>query len=400
MKKTMARLSCSKTTQNSYRTPCYSPDRRTKSGTILLIALLLFVPATGYSFDFGSMVDDVGSAVKSGVKTIERSADQILQKGDKRAVKKQQIENTAKSEPQETIKQSTADNNSKSQHVKTKSASPPVNSGGSIFSKDPINPDNPSAPVASFTAGDHIYGMLKASKPWKELNQNSNYIIVWLYIDGQQKVYKSVGLQRPELIAQDYFIIDVAPEPSHMSNYSDRDIIFPEKDGYKFGPELFTKYLSELPPGEHTFRLEVKAYNKIYASGEFSISGDDFSSYSKLLAGIKDSSGQQQKMPKVGKVDMALQNEMIALLKNGGWPDIRRLVIVDKDWWIDRVAGGDSAVESRHMEAAAAAQDTDGSFYFRHVTFHQPMLITGNWGKLELSNTGEKKALPEANVDK
>lgn len=400
MKKAMARLSCSKTTQNSYSAPGYSPNRKTKSGTILLVALLLLVPATGYSFDFGSMVDDVGSAVKSGVKTIERSADQILPKGDKSAAKNQQRENTAKSEPQETFKQSTADNSSKSQHVKTNSASPPVSSGGSLFSKDPINPDNPSVPVVSFTAGEHIYGMLKASKPWKELNKNSNYIIVWLYIDGQQKVYKSVGLQRPELIAQDYFIIDIAPEPSHMSNYSDRDIIFPEKDGYKFGPELFTKYLSELPPGEHTFRLEVKAYNKIYASGEFSISGDDYSSYSKLLKDIKDSSGQQQKMPKVGKVDMTLQSEMIALLRNGGWPDIRRLVIVDKDWWIDRVAGGDSAVKSRHIAAAAAAKDADGSYYFRQVTFHQPMLITGNWGKLELSNTGEKKTLPEANIDK
>ncbi len=400
VKKSMARLSCLKMAQNSFRAPFYSPNKRKKTGTILLIALLWLVPATGYSFDFGSMVDDVGSAVKSGIKTVEKSADKILPKGDKGAAKNKQREKTGQSEPQKISNQSTADNNSKSQYVKTKSASPPVNSGGSFFSKDPINPDNPSTPVASFTAGDHIYGILKASKPWKELNKNSNYIIVWLYIDGQQKVYKSVGLQRPDLIAQDYFVIDVAPDPSHMSNYSDRDIIFPEKNGYKFGPELFTKYLSELPPGEHKFRLEVKAYNRIFADGEFSISGDDYSSYSKLLADIKDSSGQQQKMPKIGKIDMALQNEMIALLKNGGWPDIRRLVIVDKDWWIDRVAGGDSAVKSRHIAAAAAAKDNDGSYYFRHVTFHQPMLITGNWGKLELSNTGDKKTLPEANIDK
>jgi hypothetical protein len=28
------------------------------------------------------------------------------------------------------------------------------------------------------------------------------------------------------------------------------------------------------------------------------------------------------------------------------------------------------------------------------------MLITGDWGKLELTSTGEKKPIPEANIDK
>ncbi len=103
-----------------------------------------------------------------------------------------------------------------------------------------------------------------------------------------------------------------------MTNHSDRDIVFPKKDGLKFGPELFTKYLSELSPGNHSFRLEVKAYNKVYASGEFTISGNDYSAYADLLADIKNSSGKQQKMPKPGMTDIALNNEMIGLLKNAG----------------------------------------------------------------------------------
>ena len=390
MKKLIPNLSCFTPVQNGFWNLLYSP------GSILTLALLLLIPVPAYSFDFGSMMDDVGSAVKNGINTVGESVGEILPKD-----KESEAENPAKTESQKEVSgKSTADKNSKGQFAKTKGASSSVDSGGSLFSKYPINPDSLPAPVVSFSAGDNIYGMLKAAKPWKDLNKNNNYIIVWLYIDGQQKVYKSVGLKRPELIARDYFIIDIAPDPSNMSNYSDRDIVFPEKDGYKFGPELFTKYLSELSPGEHTFRLEVKAYNKIYASGEFSISGDDYSSYAKLLADIKDSSGKQQKMPKAGKTDIELQKEMIALLKKAGWPDIRRLVIVDKDWWIDRVDGGDSAVKSRHMEAAAAAKNTDGSFYFRHVTFHQPMLITGDWGKLELTTTGEKKPIPEANIGK
>lgn len=386
--------------QNSFPDSPYFHAKRKKTGAIIVLALFLLIPASAYSLDFGSIMNDVGSAVKSGMNKAEKSVSQVLPKDEEPAAEKQQSAKPAKTEPQEVSEKSTTDKNPKSQFAKGTAATSSAAPGGSLFSREPINPDNPPAPVVSFTAGDNIYGMLKASKPWKDLNKNNNYIIVWLYIDGQQKVYKSVGLQRPELIARDYFIIDVAPDPSNMSNYSDRDIVFPEKDGYKFGPELFTKYLSELSPGEHTFRLEVKAYNKIFASGEFSISGDDYSMYAILLADLKDSSGRQQKMPKVGKTDMELQKEMTALLKNGGWPDIRRLIIVDKDWWIDRVDGGDSAVKSRHIEAAAAAKDTDGSFYFRHVTFHQPMLITGDWGKLELTTTGEKKPIPEANIDK
>jgi len=396
----MSCFSSIKALQNSYPDSPYSHAKRKKSGTVIVLALFLLIPASAYSLDFGSIMNDVGSAVKSGMNKAEKSVSQVLPKNEESVTEKQQSAKSAKTEPQEVSEKSTTDKNPKSQFAKGTAATSSASPGGSLFSRDPINPDNPPAPVASFTAGDNIYGMLKASKPWKELNKNNNYIIVWLYIDGQQKVYKSVGLQRPELIARDYFIIDIAPDPSSMSNYSDRDIVFPEKDGYKFGPELFTKYLSELSPGEHTFRLEVKAYNKIFASGEFSISGNDYSMYATLLADLKDSSGKQQKMPKVGKIDTTLQNEMIALLKNGGWPDIRRLIIVDKDWWIDRVDGGDSAVKSRHIEAAAAAKDTDGSFYFRHVTFHQPMLITGDWGKLELTTTGEKKSIPEANIDK
>ena len=372
----------------------------------ILAVLMLLFPAYGYCFDFGKVMDDVGSAVKSGIDTVGESVGQLLP-GEENETTSQGPATTQQQDKQnpknDQMNESVAkESEGKSVPAgKTKGiASTSGGTGGSVFSNDPINPAEPPSSKASFIAGDKIYGMLKAAKPWKELNKNNNYIIVWLYIDGKQKVYKSIGLNRPELIALDYFIIDVAPDPSLMTNYTDRDIVFPEKDGYKFGPELFTKYLSELTPGEHSFRLEVKAYNKVYASGEFSISGNDYSAYSSLLADIKDSGNKQQKMPKPGMTDMALQDEMIALLKNAGWNDIRRLVIVDKDWWIDRVAGGDSAVESRHIEGAAAAKDTNGSFYFKHVTFHQPMLITGDWGKLELTHTGEQKMISEDNINK
>ncbi|MDK9706435.1 MAG: hypothetical protein OEL83_05235 [Desulforhopalus sp.] len=416
-----------------------------------LALLVLLLPIVGHAFDFGSVVDDVGKAVKSGAAAVEDGVRKVIpgdegkKAGDgetakptapagEKAVKKSPEparKATAKSSVFEENKESTAAGGKVSDQAQkttgttaaktgvtadspaeTASSAPvaasavpaaatnaKTNKGGTIFAKEPINPASPPPGVAAFAAGDRIYGMLKAAKPWKSLLGSSDYLIVYIMIDGQQKTSRTIGLKRPDLLAVDYFILDIAPDPAAMSNYSDRDIIFPEKDGLKFGPELFTKYLSELSPGKHTFRVEVKAYGDIYASGEFTIAGDNFASYAALLGEIKNSSGKQQKMPKPGMTDLALEKEMLALLKNGGWPDVRRLVIVDKDWWIDRVSGGDSPVASRHIEAAAAAKDSDGSYYYRHVTFHQPMLITGAWGKLQLTDTGKKKPIPEENIN-
>ncbi len=400
---------------------------RKKHLIITLVMFLLCLPVVSRAFSFSSVADDVGNAVKSGASAVEDGVKQVFPGDDKN--KKNQNEGAspqqapAKPAPAAPAKSvtkakqtgstpSTPSNPSTSSTVppppdttsaavvtSTAVAAPKPSSGGTVFSKEPINPSAPPASLVSFAAGDKIYGMLKATKPWKELLGSSDYLIVYVSIDGTQKVSKTISLKRPDLLTRNYFIIDIAPDPSGMTNYSDRDIIFPEKDGFKFGPELFTKYLSELTPGKHSFRLEVKAYNEVFAAGEFSISGSDYSSYAALLADIKNSSGKQQKMPKPGMTNIALQNEMIALLKNAGWPEIRRLLIVDKDWWIDRVSGGDSPIQSRHIEAAAAAKDAGGSYYYSHVTFHQPMLITGAWGKMALTDTGKKKTITEENID-
>lgn len=382
-----------------------------KQWLIAIIAtLLLAFPAPSRAFSFGSVVDDVSEAVKGGANAIEDNVKKVFPGEDKN--KKNQKEETASKQNSETsapatptkpvakAKKETAPTGApQPANTNTAATGPKTVGGGTVFSKDPINPAAPPPSSPSFAAGDKIYGMLKAKKSWKELLGSSDYLIVYVSIDGKQKVSKTIGLKRPDLLALNYFIIDIAPDPSSMTNYSDRDIIFPEKDGYKFGPELFTKYLSELPPGKHTFSIEVKAYGDIYASGEFSISGSDYSSYATLLADIKNSAGKQQKMPKPGMTDLALQNEMVNLLKNAGWLEVRRLIIVDKDWWIDRVSGGDSPVQSRHIEAAAAAKDAGGGYYYCHVTFHQPMLITGAWGKTTLTDTGKKKPIMEENID-
>jgi hypothetical protein len=391
------------------------------ANSFLFMLCLLIFPHVSHGFNLNNLIDDVGNAVKSGANTIEDGVKKVLP-GDEQQQQQNTEETAARKQAKKAADVTTkkgfsseaaqADSEEKSPPQTTSGAKvdkpvgatkTPVtartDTGGSVFSKDPINPESPPASVATFSAGDKIYGMLKASKPWKALIGSSDYLIVYFYIDGKKKVSETVGLKRPDLLQRDYIIIDIAPDPKNMGTYADRDIIFREKNGYKFGPELFTKYISELPPGNHTFRLEVKAYNEVYAAGEFAISGNDYSVYSGLLSALKEGVGKQEKMPRAGMTNIALQNEMIALLKNAGWEDIRRLVIVDKDWWNDLVAGGNSAVKSRHIAAAAAAKSADGSFYYARVTFHQQRLASGGFGKMELTRTDEKKAILEQNIN-
>jgi len=366
-----------------------------RAGNKLFIAtlvVLLIIPVTVSGFDFGKAMDSVGKAVKSGVEKVEKKVDNLTSDGKQE--KEQRQSKPAASTPQK---------NSKSAAYNKKSEAP-VQGGavsgtnGSLFSKSPINPENLPQPVTAFEAGDHIYGILKCKESWKTSTRGT-YILMYLFVDGKQKAYKSVNMRRADLYNSDFFIIDIAPEPGEMVNYSDRDIVWPEVNGYKFGPELFTKILSELSGGTHRIKLEVKSYGKTHAAAEFTITGSNYQAYGDLLAGIKAGASKQQKMPRIGMTDMSLQEEMVKILKNRGWPKIERFIIVDKDWWIDRESGGNSRVVSRHIAGVAAAKDGNGGYYYSKVTFHKQKLLSGAWGPLELTHTGEKKPILKENIN-
>ena len=122
--------------------------------------------------------------------------------------------------------------------------------------------------------------------------------------------------------------------------------------------------------------------------------GSDYAAYAKLHEQMKGAVAASATFPEAKMKNAALEAEMKKLLENAGWKGIKRLAIVDKDWWIDRVAGGDSPVESRHLAAAAEACDGAGCYY-EVCTFHQRSLLGGGFGKLELTDQGERKALPK-----
>ncbi len=272
-----------------------------------------------------------------------------------------------------------------------------------VFSSQPIDPKAPANLTTSFKAGDRIYGLMRPLKPWREIygenaKEKAELLLLWT-LDGKEKVGGYIVVVKPEYIDGTATPIEIAPDLAHMTAYRDPGIQFGDYRDIKKGPCHFTLELSQLKPGKHTLEFWINDFGKKHAIGSFEISGDDYSAYAELHARIKEEVSGGRRLPAARKTDKAMAETMVGLLKNAGWTEVLRLNIVDQDWWIDRMAGGESPIQSRHMAAAAAYKDKDGQCYYRVCTFHQQALITGGFGPLELTHQGDPIPIPEANLN-
>lgn len=272
--------------------------------------------------------------------------------------------------------------------------------GEFVFSKSPIDPKNPRNLTTSFKTGDHIYGFIRAKKPWGEIYRNKNSVTIMINtkLDGKKIHGQFINLKKPELVARNWLMFEIAP--AKVTAYSNPDIDYGKsKADLRQGPQELCLRLGQLKPGKHTMGFEVQYYGKIYAAGSFSIEGSDYKFYADLNKKANQAVAKATVLPRAKMTNKSLAGQMKKLLLNAGWPNVYRLNIVDKDWWIDRVSGGNSAVKSRHMAAAAMGKGPDG-YYYKVCTFHQPRLITGGWGQLELTHQGGKVPVPDENKDK
>jgi hypothetical protein len=278
-----------------------------------------------------------------------------------------------------------------------------------IFSKSPINPEKPEKLASGFKVGDpiYIYGLIRIEKTWRDLLGKGNEDIkeiqvpIDMLVDGEKADFQYITIKNEKAIDSKVLVLDIAPEPDKMTAYKDEGFVYAEgKGNRKIGPDQYTYVLSKLKPGKHTIKFQVRSYGDIFSAGEFTIEGEDYKPYADLREKVLKEMLNVGGMPQSQKTDVQLQAEMMKLLRNAGWTNIRKLVIVDKDWWIDRVEGGDSPVKGRHIGAAAAAKAEDGSFFWCNLTFEQQKLIDGSFGPLELSHTGVKRPIKEENIDK
>lgn len=290
------------------------------------------------------------------------------------------------------------------------SAAAPTNRddvGTIVFSRSPINVEKPENLTTDFKTGDMIYGLIRIDKSWRDLLGKGNkdakeiQVPIDMLVDGRDVDFQYITIRNEKGIDAKHLVLDIAPDPAKMTAYKDEGYFYAEGVGNrKIGPDQYTYNLSTLKPGKHTIGFQVRSYGKIFCRGEFTIQGDDYKSYEKLRETILAEMLNVGGMPKEQMTNVQLQAEMMKLLQNAGWKNIRRLVIVDKDWWNDRIEGGDTAIIGRHIAAAVAAKADDGSFYWCNVTFEQKKQADGSFAPLELSNTGEKKPIKEENIDK
>lgn len=281
-----------------------------------------------------------------------------------------------------------------------KKAEAAANLGQFVFSKTPPDPANPGGLAKSFKAGDHIYALALATKPWSEIyrSQKNAQVRIDVLIDGKKIHAQFVELKKPEYTARKYLVFEIAPK--EITAYSDPDIVYGKTTAtLRQGPMEMLDHLSKLAPGKHALDFKIAYYGDTYVQGGFTIEGDDFKVYQAMAQKAAGAAAKSVTLPQARMTNKALEAKMRQLAANAGWPEVYRLNIIDKDWWLDRMSGGNSPVKSRHLAAAIMAKDGDGYFY-KVCTFHQPRLITGAWGALELTRTGDRVPVAEENKDK
>jgi hypothetical protein len=272
--------------------------------------------------------------------------------------------------------------------------------GDLLFSTSPMKPQSPQGARSSFKSGDYIYGLIRAKKSWKEIFGNQVNVLVEVQLDGQSLPTQSILLKAPELQNSKELALEIAPAPEKMSAYSDPRLEYgTSKAGMRQGPQELSAQLAQLAPGKHTLLFTVRYYGKVYAQGGFEIEGQNFARYGELNKSYQAAAASAVTLPAAQQRNPVMEQEMRKLLAAAGWQAIHRLNIVDKEWWTDRVSGGNSGVSSRHMDAAVLAKDATGHFY-RKVRFQEDKLLTGGFGPLHIVHTGERFAVPAANIDK
>ncbi len=286
---------------------------------------------------------------------------------------------------------------------------PEAAAGGAqvVFSESPIDPAKPEKLATSFKAGSYIYGLIQVEKTWRELLGKGNkeakevQVPIDMLVDGENVDFQYITIKKSEAVDSKFLVLEIAPDPAKMTSYKDPGFEYAEGKGRrKIGPDTYTYNLGELKPGKHAIKFQVRSYGDVFSAGEFTIEGDSYKSYVELREKILKEAVAVAGMPKAQKTDKELEATMRKLLDNAGWKNVRKLVIVDKDWWLDRSEGGDSPIVSRHIAAAAAAKADDGTFYWCNVTFQQNKLLDGSFGPLELTDTGIKRPVLEENIDK
>lgn len=338
------------------------------------------------------------AAAEKSVAAFESGVHDAMKQEQEARVVKDKADDDAESAWRKQSEDSMKEQQKENEKAQEKATQGNVGPGKIVFSKSPINAASPANLTNQFNAGDNIYGLIQADKTWREIyggkDRSELGVMVGMLVNDSD-TFQYITLKKVEYLNSNQIVLDIAPAPDKMTAYKNPDIEFGEgKGNRKIGPIAFTYELGKLSSGKHTVQFYVKNYGEKPAVGSFEIKGDDYKFYADLHEKVKAAHDSGATMPPAKMTNKSLESEMRKLLDNAGWVDIRRVVIVDKDWWI--VNGG----QSRYLNVAVAGKGDDSQFFWANVQFTQVRLISGGWGPLKLTKTGIKRPISEKNISK
>ena len=291
-----------------------------------------------------------------------------------------------------------------------------------VFSDRPINPEAPQNLKKDFKAGEHIYALAFLTDAVKNLYQNQSpnaqlQVEVFIY-ETKPPLYSYQQPREEQLTFNNlwisgtvkdnkYLVVDITPDPAKTTAYGGKEIIY-KKFGNKYeGPVNFAETLGKLAPGEHKLKVVVNCYYAPVASGEFTLTGDNFGFYTTLAEQLNNTAASagaaSAEFPKAVATDPARVTRMITALKNSNdWKNGRfdateiLKTVITYDWEIRRheISG---AILHRYCIAAVAVKTKSGQCAYYKVTFQEDY-VGGNFQPLRYDGAGDKVALKCENI--
>ncbi len=291
-----------------------------------------------------------------------------------------------------------------------------------VFSDHPVNPLSPQNLKKDFKAGEHIYAVAYLTDAVKNLYQNQSpnaqlQVEVFIY-ETKPPLYSYQQPREEQLTFNNMWIsgtvkdnkyleVDITPDPARTSAYDGKEIIY-KKFGNKYeGPVNFAETIGKLAPGEHKLKVVINCYYAPVASGEFTLTGNDFSFYTTLAEQLNNTAASagaaSAEFPKAVVTDPERVTRMITALKNSNdWKNGRfdateiLKTAITYDWEIRRhqITG---AILHRYCIAAMAMKTKSGECAYYKVTFQEDY-VGGNFQPLRYDGAGDKVALKCENI--
>jgi len=289
-------------------------------------------------------------------------------------------------------------------------AGPAWGQGKVIFSKTPIDLNNPVGQTAVFKAGEPIYGAVILTAPVKTLcgttvsmNATKETVEMNYFVDNQYKDSGALTAKGPYFFQAKVIPLDVAPEPARMTAYRDPNLEYRSFGQKRDGALSFSAALGALPPGTHTFKIDVQTCGQPAAVGSFRIEGASYGHYAQLVSALRSEETKTVGMSAPKRNDPALTSAMLSAMKaspSAAWRDpILRVVIIDPDWFIERhpISG---AILFRYIRAEVAVKGGDGKCSFYKLCTFKQDYIGGRFAATRYDGHGDRQAISCENVGK